>query len=54
MLEILADGENELPGIFRQLLERLSEHMKDLDSQVNELDTQIHIWHQQNEASRRC
>jgi len=51
--EILEDGENELPGIFRQLLERLSEHLKDLDSQVDELDTQIHIWHQQNEASKR-
>ena len=51
--EILEDGENELPGIFRQLLERLSEHLKDLDGQVDELDTQIHIWHQQNEASKR-
>src|SRR5665648_433496 len=36
--EILDEGENELPGIFRQLLERLSEHLKDLDSQVDELD----------------
>ena len=51
--EILGEGENELPGIFRQLLERLSEHLKDLDNQVDELDTQIHIWHQQNEASKR-
>jgi transposase len=29
--EILEDAENELPGIFRQLLQRLTSHLKELD-----------------------
>src|SRR5512143_3948258 len=36
---ILEDGENELPGSFRQLLQllqRLGEHLKELDRQVDE------------------
>ena len=51
--EILEDGENELPGIFRQLLARLGEHLKELDRQVGELEQQILHWHRGNEASRR-
>jgi transposase len=34
--EILEDGENELPGAFRQLLQRLGDHLKQLDRQVTE------------------
>lgn len=49
--ELLEDGENELPGVFRQLLQRLGDHLKELDRQVTELDTQIKAWHNDNEAS---
>lgn len=51
--EILEDGENELPVMFRQLLHRLYEHLKMLDQQVDGLEAEIHAWHRQNEASRR-
>ena len=50
---ILEDGENELPGVFRQLLTRLGEHLRELDRQVGELEIQIKIWHRQSEASSR-
>ena len=51
--EILEDGENGLPGTFRQLIERLGAHLKELDRQVQELDVQIQLWHRDNAASRR-
>ena len=50
---ILEDGENALPMTFRQLLHRLGEHLKMLDRQVTELETDIQAWHRQNAASRR-
>ncbi len=49
--EILEDGENELPGVFRELLQRLGDHLKELDRQVDELDAQIQRWHRENAAS---
>ena len=51
--EILEDGENGLPGLMRQLMDRLGQHLKELDRQVAELEQQIKTWHRQNEASRR-
>jgi transposase len=42
---ILEDGENELPGTFRELLQRLGEHLQELDRQVKELEGQIQRWH---------
>jgi transposase len=51
--EILEDGENDLPGQFRVLLQRLGEHLKELDRQACELELQIQTWHQENEASRK-
>ncbi|HJX18572.1 MAG TPA: IS110 family transposase [Acidiferrobacterales bacterium] len=51
--EILEDGENGLPGTMRRLLERLSDNLKEMDRQVNELEKQIRLWHQENEASRK-
>jgi transposase len=51
--EILEDGENGLPGMMRQLLERLGEQQKELDRQVGELERQIKLWHRQNEPSRK-
>jgi transposase len=50
---ILEDDENDLPGAFRQLLQRLVEHLKEIDRQVGELEGQIQLWHRQNEASRK-
>ncbi len=51
--DILEDGDNELPGVFRQLLGRLGEHLSELDRQVGELEVQIQSWHRDNEASRK-
>ena len=51
--EILEDGENGLPGVFRALLQRLGEHLKTLDRQVDELDAQIQRWHREQAASRK-
>ena len=50
---ILEDGENDLPGLFRRLLHRLGEHLKELDRQVRELDSQIQLWHREHEGSCR-
>ena len=51
--DILEDGENDLPGLFRQLLTRLLAHLKELDRQVGEIEQQIKLWHKDNDASRR-
>ena len=40
MPEILEDGENGLPGIMRNLLERLTENLKEMSHQVDELEKQ--------------
>ena len=53
MPEILEDGENGLPGTMRNLLERLTENLQEMDRQVDELEKQIMLWHRENEASRR-
>ena len=51
--DILEDGENGLPGVFRQLIDRLGAHLKELDQQVRELEVQIQVWHRANDASRK-
>jgi transposase len=51
--EILEDGENDLPGSFRLLIERLADHLKELDRQVGELEVQIQLWHRDNSASQK-
>ena len=51
--EILEDGENGLPGTMRNLLERLTENLKEMDRQAKELEVQIQVWHRENEASRK-
>ena len=50
---ILEDGENGLPGTMRNLLERLTENLKEMDRQAEELEAQIQLWHRENEASRK-
>jgi transposase len=49
----LEDASNELPLAFRQLIERLTCHLKDLDQQVRELERQIIAWHRGSELSRK-
>lgn len=51
--EIIADAENQLPGLFRGLLQRLVAHLRELNQQVQELEEQIDTWHRANEASQR-
>lgn len=51
--EILEDAENGLPGTMRQLIERLTDNLKGIDRQVNELEAQIRTWHNANAASRK-
>jgi transposase len=51
--EILEDGENELPGTFRHLIARLTDNLKEMDKQVDELEKEINLWHRQNEASSK-
>ena len=41
--DILEDAENRLPGTMRHLLERLSDHLKELNRQVEELELQIRL-----------
>lgn len=53
MPDILQDAENGLPGTLRKLLERLNDHLKELDRQVEELELQIKLWHKENEASQK-
>lgn len=51
--DLLDQASNDLPGVFRELMLRLLEHMKDLDRQVNELERQINVWHRSNTLSRK-
>ena len=48
---LLEDASHELPLAFRQLIERLTEHLKDLDQQVRDFERQIIAWHRSSEAS---
>jgi transposase len=50
---IMEDGENDLPGAFRLLLQRLGDHLKELDRHVGELEMQIQTWHRESDASRK-
>jgi transposase len=51
--KILGDGENDLPGSFRLLIQRLLDHLKELDRQVGELEAEIKLWHRKNSASQK-
>jgi transposase len=53
LAEIVEDGENELPGRFRRLLQRLADNLKEMDRQVGELEREIKTWHRESEASRK-
>src|SRR4030095_13343833 len=42
--EILEDGENGLPGMMRELLQRLGENLKDMDRQGGGRERAITLW----------
>jgi transposase len=51
---LLLDQANDaLPGAFRELMQRLLAHLKELDRQVGEMDRQIQAWHRTNALSRK-
>lgn len=51
--DLIEDASNELPGSFRLLIQRLLDHFKELDTQVDELELQIVKWHRQSSASSK-
>jgi len=51
--ELLEDASNELPVPFRHLIDRLTEHLKELDRQVKDFEKQIIAWHRSSELSRK-
>ena len=50
---LLERAGDELPLAFRHLIERLLSHLKELDRQVQEFETQIKAWHRSSELSQR-
>lgn len=50
---LIEDATNELPGTFRALIDRLLDHLKRLDQQVDEIEAQIKAWYRSNEACQR-
>ena len=50
---LLEQAKEELPGLFRQLVQQLLEHLKILNRQVNEMEIQIQMWHRSNPLSRK-
>lgn len=51
--ELIEDASNDLTGAFRLLVQRLLDHLKELDRQVDELQAQIQAWHRANDLSTR-
>jgi len=50
---LIEDAENELPGTFRLLIQRLLDHLVALQEQVDAIEVQIKAWHRASEASQR-
>jgi transposase len=51
--DLIEDASNELPGRFRLLIDRLLQHLKELDRQVRELECEIKQWHHSSPVSKR-
>jgi transposase len=49
--ELIEDATDEFTGSFRLLIQRLLDHLKDLDRQVRELEQQIQAWHRSDDTS---
>jgi transposase len=50
---LLEDASNELPIAFRQMIEQLTTHLRELDRRVKEFERQIITWHRSSELSRK-
>jgi len=50
---IVEDAQNDFPGVFRELLERLRVHLIELNRQVQELEVLIDGWHRRSEGSQK-
>jgi transposase len=50
---LLDEAKDEVPGVFFQLIQRLLEHLKSLDRQVDEMEIQIQAWHRSNALSKK-
>lgn len=48
---LLEEAAHRLPGSFRQLVERMMGHLKELDRNVGELELQIKAWHRSSDLS---
>jgi transposase len=51
--DLIEDASNDLPGRFRLLVQRLLDHLKELDRQVREVEREIEQWHRSSEPSMR-
>ena len=51
--ELIENANNELPGRFRLLIQRLTDHLRELDRHVCELEREIEQWHRSSEVSKR-
>jgi len=49
---LIEDASDYLPGRFRLLIDRLFQHLKELDRQVQELECEIQQWHRSSAAAR--
>jgi transposase len=50
---VLEEKIDDLPGTFLRLMNRLLDHLKELDRHVNELGLDIEAYHRENEACKR-
>ena len=51
--ELIEDATNELPGMFRRLIDQLLNHLRWLDEQIEIIEKEIHAWHRNNVDSQR-
>ena len=51
--ELIEDATNELPGMFRRLIDQLLNHLRWLDEQIEMIEKEIHAWHRNNADSQR-
>jgi transposase len=49
----LEEAGDDLPAVFRQLIRRLLDRLKELDHQVSELELQIQRWHRESTTSQK-
>jgi transposase len=50
---LLDEAKEELPGVLRELIQRLLDHLKVLNRQVGDMEVQIQAWHRSNALSRK-